>query len=48
MGNRHPPGEVADASAFAQQVRRQGLDAEQTLLARLVDERLEALTVPEE
>jgi len=31
-GDGHPAGEIADAQAFARQVRRQGLDAEQTFL----------------
>jgi len=34
LGDKHGPGEVADARAFAQQVRQQGLDAEQTFLAK--------------
>lgn len=32
LGEKHVPGEIDDAQAFAQQVRRQGLDAEQTFL----------------
>ncbi len=32
LGEEHPTGEIADAHAFAQLVRRQGLDAEQTFL----------------
>ncbi len=32
LGEGHPLGEIADARTFAQQVRQQGLDAEQTFL----------------
>jgi mRNA-degrading endonuclease toxin of MazEF toxin-antitoxin module len=32
LGEGHPAGEIADAWAFANQVRGQGLDAEQTFL----------------
>ncbi|HEY1456893.1 MAG TPA: hypothetical protein VGF15_00115 [Solirubrobacteraceae bacterium] len=32
LGEGHPTGEIADARAFAQQVRAQSLDAEQTFL----------------
>jgi mRNA-degrading endonuclease toxin of MazEF toxin-antitoxin module len=34
LGDKHPPGEVADATAFARQIRQQGLDAEQTFLVK--------------
>jgi hypothetical protein len=34
LGDGHPPGEIADARAFAYQVRQQGLDAEQTFLIK--------------
>jgi mRNA-degrading endonuclease toxin of MazEF toxin-antitoxin module len=34
LGTDHPPGQLADAHSYAQQVRRQGLDAEQTFLVK--------------
>lgn len=34
LGADRPPGELADARTFAQQVRRHGLDAEQTFLVK--------------
>jgi hypothetical protein len=34
LGEQHPVGEIADAGAFARQVRHQGLDAEQTFLVK--------------
>ena len=34
LGDRHSSSEVPDAKAFAHQVRRQGLDAEQTFLVK--------------
>lgn len=32
LGREHPPGELADARSYAEQVRQHGLDAEQTFL----------------
>lgn len=32
LGAKHGPGEIADARSYADQVRKQGLDAEQTFL----------------
>ncbi|HSZ69671.1 MAG TPA: hypothetical protein VK756_04850 [Solirubrobacteraceae bacterium] len=34
LGDGHPVGEIADARELAQQVRQQGLDAEQTFLVK--------------
>jgi mRNA-degrading endonuclease toxin of MazEF toxin-antitoxin module len=34
LGDQHSPGELADAPSYAEQVRRQGLDAEQTFLVK--------------